>query len=154
MQGSEGLGYYRDKPPTPAASSAKAVAGAAVPAKPKVILGNNSIIKGLAPKAGGVAKRKKQGIAREPVVAAVQHVVAVALPGAGCCSVYSKSTRQIICFVAHTTSGFMCCLDLTLWSPACHAGAEDTEQPAYLREMEAWQKQACSDDDRRRSLVK
>jgi hypothetical protein len=66
VQGYQGLGYYRDKPPTPAAAAAKP-SGGKPPAKPKVILGNNSIIKGLAPKPGGVVKRRKSGAALQPV---------------------------------------------------------------------------------------
>lgn len=46
----------------PAAAAPKANGGRG-PVKPKVILSNNSIIKGLGPKPGGVVKRRKSGAA-------------------------------------------------------------------------------------------
>jgi len=60
VQGEQGLGYYKLKEWPPAVKKSVAKTSAAAENKPKVILGNNSIIKGLAPK-GGVAKKKKAG---------------------------------------------------------------------------------------------
>ena len=57
LKGPEGLGYYKDSPPALAAVAARPSA----PTKPKIILSNNSIIKGLGP--SGVVKRRKPGAA-------------------------------------------------------------------------------------------
>ena len=139
--GNYGLGYYLDK--YPVFGSKPEPKPPAPAAKPKAIGLNNSIVKGLAPKGGGIGKKKKSG--RE---ASEVHLACVGLlvPMLGCCCWQLLRQRQRM--PCQLKAGLTCEVLL------CTHKADDAEKPAYLREMEAWQKQACSSSSRTGSLVK
>ena len=77
--GKYGLGYYLDKPPVVGPKPEPKQPAPA--AKPKAI-GLNSIVKGLAPKGGGIGKKKKSGRKDSDMCLAC---VGLLVPMFGCC---------------------------------------------------------------------